>query len=190
MSDEQTQGITPDAEDTPGAEQGHGAAGDEHAPPDRAKPSPFDTLLGSDFARPSDQPADGGEPAEGGGDGLDLPEAPPSAARDHELTVEAAAESRLMPGGELHTRKYEYPCVCSIVEYTPGPSEHDKPDGQWWPAIVTHVHADGSVNLNVIRDGQFHVRDTMPVRVDHASIVADRRGPSSDRRAWRWPYEA
>lgn len=65
------------------------------------------------------------------------------------------------------------PTIGRIVHYLPRSGENGGRD-KLWPAIITAVHVDGSVNLTVFRDL------LSPIPVDHAK-------EGTEPGTWRWP---
>jgi hypothetical protein len=72
----------------------------------------------------------------------------------------------------------QVPSVGRVVHYWPPGCGGKKK--QPYPAVITHVQADGSVNLGVAQDGEHRLDDVLPCRVEQRK--AEGHEPS-----WDWP---
>jgi hypothetical protein len=78
------------------------------------------------------------------------------------------------------------PTVGRIVHYLPTPDERiDNPSfgskGQPYPAIITHVHESGEVNLHIYNDPTWMVGRFMKARVPRSQEPLPTAG------TWQWP---
>ena len=76
------------------------------------------------------------------------------------------------------------PSVGRMVHYYPAEKQGEPRGKAFWPATITHVNNDGSVNLSVCQDGAFRLTDLLPTGVGFfgpdAAIPPDTDG-------WQWP---
>ena len=89
------------------------------------------------------------------------------------------------PPARVVTPHPQKPSIGRIVHYTPPGATAATKEGQPYPAIITHINTDGTVNLLVFNDGRNRLNSTgIPTNVEE--YVPGPEAPPEGG-FWFWP---